>query len=65
MVPSTTSIHAVSLVFDQSMIAKNAAKAPRKSLLKVYITSPESITFILGDDLGLFQGGGKQDYVLS
>jgi hypothetical protein len=35
MVPITMSIQAASLVFDQSTMAKKAAKAPKKSRLEV------------------------------
>jgi hypothetical protein len=43
MVPIMMSIHAVSLVLAQSMIARNEATPPKKSRLRIYISCPESI----------------------
>jgi hypothetical protein len=46
MVPITISIHATSLVFDQSMIAKNEAKAPTINWLEIKMISPASMSIV-------------------
>ena len=63
MVPITISIQAMSRVFDHSIIAKKAAKAPVVNRVTIYRISPVSIFFSMGF-LGNYCKGGNDGALL-